>query len=403
MSSTLAQALDLLGIGDDEALSALSQTPGAPARGSRVRASRVRASRWPDGRNYWLGLCPIDPDGPGRGTARDVRRVPALWADLDVKAGGLPSLEVAEAVIGDLAAILGSEPVYVTMTGHGVQPVWAIEPDDSHDVARATTLLRRWGLLVRIVARAHGGDADHVYDVARVLRVPGSTNVKDPQAPVPTSWETRPGRPVSLDELADALDAHAVPELDEQEATAEPSPAGSWPWAESTCAYVRAMIAGWATAAPSARHPWIVGQAVRLACAHRLGCLTQQDHEAALDALQARSDALRAHDGRRPDEVRGDALPWAVALVELKTHDDCRHELGDHTHDRAEPTLIEASEGERALLPALDDLDPTVRDLVLDLLRRAEARRIVAEVEAARANTRPTDVGLLGEVLARAP
>ena len=41
------------------------------------------------------------------------------------------------------------------------------------------------------------------------------------------------------------------------------APAG-WVWAETTCAYVGRMIAGWATDTPTARNPWHYGNRIRL-------------------------------------------------------------------------------------------------------------------------------------------
>lgn len=57
----------------------------------------------------------------------------ALWADLDteeaaphLKAQGIPTWALAWELIGDLSEILGTRPLHVTMTGHGLQPVWGL-------------------------------------------------------------------------------------------------------------------------------------------------------------------------------------------------------------------------------------------------------------------------------------
>jgi hypothetical protein len=60
------------------------------------------------------------------------------------------------------------------------------------------------------------------------------------------------------------------------------------------------MVAGWATDTPTARHPWLVGQAVRLAAAHRIGCITEADHATAGRALVARfRGLLKANPARK--------------------------------------------------------------------------------------------------------
>ena len=70
----------------------------------------ARVAALPDRADIYFGVNPITGPariGAGRGTAKDVTRLAALWADLDVKSGACPNLEVARTIIDDLSRILG--------------------------------------------------------------------------------------------------------------------------------------------------------------------------------------------------------------------------------------------------------------------------------------------------------
>lgn len=149
--------------------------------------------------DVWYGTGVLRPDlTSGRGLAIDVVGVRELFADLDVKPGGLPSWDAARDAISDLSDILNDKPAAVVNTGHGLQPHWKIERGsstdwkDHHDPRwlKATALFRQWGRMVAHVAEKHGGSVDNVFDLSRVLRCPGTSNVdKNPDAPLRTALE----------------------------------------------------------------------------------------------------------------------------------------------------------------------------------------------------------------------
>ena len=361
--SDLRACIDAIGYEPGEHLSVLIQRPGDEPKGRRMTpAALVALVERAAGINVWSSVTVVTPEGPRRGGAADVVRIPAIWADLDHAPNKLPTWDAVNAVVETLADLVEADPVYVTMTGHGLHPVWAIEPEDSHDVERLAPLLRRWQLLVKAVAKRHGGSADTVSDPCRVLRAVGSTNYKDPERPVPTAVEIRNGRPLSADELADVLDAYNVPEADATESEETVAPSGSWEWGTSTCAYVSAMVGSWAQDNPEARHPWAVSQATRLAAAHRLGCITQDDHAAAVQALTGRMAELcrRPSDPRTftPDEITGKtgALVWGVLKVETFHEARAHTELGDHHRDDPPTPGDPADPDTWPTLHPLDDL-----------------------------------------------
>lgn len=83
------------------------------------------------------------------------------------------------------------------------------------------------------------------------------------------------------------------------------------------------------------RHQWAMNRAVRLAAAHRLGCITQEGLTTALEHLERSlehwCDTVGTPRDVHPDEV-GSAYRWAVDKVATFTDEQTREELGDHKH-----------------------------------------------------------------------
>lgn len=340
MTLTFADLLELLGYEPDEHVSVCRQAPGQPFRADVVTAAAAAGIDLPPTTNLWFGVNPVDGGARGRGTVADVTRLAALYADLDAKQSGLQDFTTAHTVVSVLSELLGTRPSAITLSGNGLQPYWPLE--DSVTGGDAVALLRRFGRLVRHVAQLHGGQVDSVYDLARVLRIPGSTNVKGDPKPVITLADS--GHPLTAAEIDDALRAYGVEELpgDRDNTGSVVADPGRWRWASATCAYVEAMVASWQTSTPSARHPWLVSQFTRLACAHRLGCITEGDYAEACTRLTTRFDVLLGTGEKRraqPGEI-ADAASWGVLCAAAKNDADVRAELGGHVHSDATLDLI---------------------------------------------------------------
>ena len=141
------------------------QDPDDAARYIGVLTERIT-----DGRvDMWFGINPVSSDvAKGRGTEKDVTRLAALYADLDVKPGACPDLDTARLLIDDVSDVLGMRPVAVIQSGHGLQPIWAVERRSAstlkypHD---AKNLLQRFRHAVEFVAACHGCTVDPVFDL----------------------------------------------------------------------------------------------------------------------------------------------------------------------------------------------------------------------------------------------
>ncbi|HTX96844.1 MAG TPA: hypothetical protein VME67_19505 [Mycobacterium sp.] len=238
---------DVLGFTDDEYASLLYEKPGgrpfstvlAPAD-AVTNAAKVSTTA-----NLYFGVNPTK--GParekdGRGKEIDVTRLTALWADIDVKPGACPSLETAHAITDELSTILGTRPSVIVESGHGLHVYWPIADGQlaGGDVGPLRALVQRWGRLVRTVAEKRGvAVIDSVFDLARMLRVPGSFNNKSlsngqPAPPVTAYLDT--GGPLTVAEVDERLTEAGFDELpgDRDAVGEEVSPPSEWLWANET-------------------------------------------------------------------------------------------------------------------------------------------------------------------------
>ena len=188
------------------------------SQGIPVHEAGSRVASFPPDTNAWFQINPSGNATGGRSTATSVTRLAALWLDLDVKAGGMPTMGDAEKVISTLSHLLGTRPAVIIHSGHGLQPIWPIDPDDpAADLTtgdnrhQATTLLARFGDLARRTAAAYGGDIDSVFDLPRLLRAPGTTNTKPGLPPAPATAHLDSGHPLTVPQVQEVLNAHQAP------------------------------------------------------------------------------------------------------------------------------------------------------------------------------------------------
>ena len=131
-----------------------------------------------DTQNIYVGVGLYGDVKKGRGTAKDVSAIPALWADVDI--GEHDSGKKYPGTIRDAIRVIDlpqASPSIVINSGHGIHAWWLlIEPltaEDDH-IAKAAV----WSSVVKNSAARLGYEVDGVGDVSRVLRVPGTFNHK---------------------------------------------------------------------------------------------------------------------------------------------------------------------------------------------------------------------------------
>jgi hypothetical protein len=350
--------LGTLGFSSDEFVSLrYEDAVGEPHTAVMVPADAVvAAAKIPATANAYFGVNPTK--GPARtkckrGKEADVTRLTALWVDLDVKPSGCGSLDVAHTIVDDLSAVLGTRPSATVKSGHGLHAYW--EVSDGHvvdgDVGPVRALLKRWGRLAVVVGGKRGVAVDNVFDLPRMMRIVGSWNNKsrtNGADPLPVTGHLDTGAPLTVAEVDERLTEVGIPEEDEDGPGREQvsDPAG-WTFAERTCGYMAAFLDGLPGDGPKSgggRHQWLLKEAVRLACAWRLGCITEPDYRRAGQLLEQRLTQLRAATKQQAGRFEvANAIKFGVEVAAAKTDGQARTELGDHTHDEHTETAYSMS------------------------------------------------------------
>jgi P4 family phage/plasmid primase-like protien len=355
MTLTLDQLLrEVLGYTDDEFVSISTTAPGRDFSSMVVPVGNAQGvvDALSEGANVYHGVNPIREGVAGRGKAGDVTRLSALWADIDHKDSGAGNADTAAAIVTGVSAALGMEPAAVVSSGGGLHPYWGIADGaigTDEDRAAAQALLDRFKVLVKRVAESHGGGVDSVFDLPRVLRTPGTTHLKDPNNPRPVIGTRGTGTPLTLAQVAAALDAAGIPQTVVKAASTPRQPraprpgsmqsaASGWTFATEACEYALSVIKGWGADVPSdGRHQWLLSQMTRLSAMHRRGCLTAEAYDAAYIALDTRFHTLCAEgisgDVREvPANEVSDAAEFGRNRVEQMDDADVDAELGGHIH-----------------------------------------------------------------------
>ncbi|RDV81691.1 DUF927 domain-containing protein [Ammonifex thiophilus] len=143
-----------------------------------------------------------------RGAAGDVVALPGLWVDADCqegihKAGNLPAKGEALQTLLDLPV----PPTVVVDSGGGLHAYWLFrEPwafGGEDDRREAASLSARFQQALQALWREQNWELDNTSDLARILRVPGTRNWKDPGNPREVKVvHLDPGRRYALEELA---------------------------------------------------------------------------------------------------------------------------------------------------------------------------------------------------------
>jgi hypothetical protein len=158
-----------------------------------------------------VGLSRKPFHGGDRPQATEIDGLGGLWADIDIahpvhkKPGLPPDQDAAMAVV----EAMGLEAGLVIHSGHGLQAWWPLSEvvtfDDEKERRTWKVLARAWALTLKERARALGYTVDMVSDLARVLRVPGTRNAKDPDDIAPVEIIRQSKATISEDDVLSIL------------------------------------------------------------------------------------------------------------------------------------------------------------------------------------------------------
>lgn len=150
-----------------------------------------------------------------RWTNETIAAIPGVWADIDVNGG--PEGKSGAATNVDAALALAEElivPTLVVNSGYGIQAWWLF-----HDVwafenvaARAEAVAMSQGFqgVLKAAARRAGFSIDSTHDLARLMRAPGSLNLKDAAEAVPVALLDDGGPRYTLKEIKEIASQHVV-------------------------------------------------------------------------------------------------------------------------------------------------------------------------------------------------
>lgn len=285
----------------------------------------------------------------GRGKKKDYTRLAALWVDADYKLTGWKpgeEPEGAQDLLADLRnrleTLLGAPAGFITYSGNGEHWIWPLKPSEQarhehreKDCPLCDGILNPWHLVVNQQAAKLGLDTpDNVHDIPRVLRAPGSYNLK--QKPGRETFTLRADRLQYVD-IADAKRAinTATKPANKQPATRPPADADYWEpnSRQEPCNYVQRMVNAWPSDAPATgRHNWLISQAYRLTAAEQLGCLGSEVRQAENTLENAFMNAIAGDRQPSPPDEFARALADARTKTRGKSDSELRAELGGHNH-----------------------------------------------------------------------
>jgi hypothetical protein len=145
-----------------------------------------------DDHNLYFGVATRNRRLVGaRGGKEDCLLLPFLFADLDIRD---PKRHQGDkrypATRHDALALverLPLPPTVIVSTGGGIHVYWKLDP--ALTIGEAEPILARLKLTLFRLAAEHGVEIDNVFEVARMMRLPGSVNNK--AAPVPVGGPLR--------------------------------------------------------------------------------------------------------------------------------------------------------------------------------------------------------------------
>ena len=172
-----------------------------------------------------VGLARRDYGPAHRCGSDEVAGLTGFWADLNLRSDA-HNKKALPATIPDALSIIPAlmPPTIVVSTGNGAHAWWLFkEPylfDNDQERKDAARLVTRWQTLLRLRASQHGWAFDRLSDLARVLRIPGTINAKDPNNLKEVSVHSTTDRRYNLSDFEEFLDEASIPTPEAEERAA---------------------------------------------------------------------------------------------------------------------------------------------------------------------------------------
>ena len=173
-----------------------------------------------------VGLANRDYGPTHRCPSKEIAGLAGFWADFDVTSQAHPK-KALPATIEDALAIIPAvlQPTIVVATGNGAhawwlfRKPWIFQNDDER--RKAAALIARLHSLLRYNSSQRGWAFDRLADLARVLRIPGTVNAKDPSNPKEVKVYSFTDHRYDACDFERYLDEQAIPDTEEEERAAK--------------------------------------------------------------------------------------------------------------------------------------------------------------------------------------
>ncbi len=172
-----------------------------------------------------VGLAGKDYGPARRCVSGEVTGITGIGCDFDLLSVAHPAKSLPKTVEEALRIFPPTmRPTITILTGNGMHCWWLLKepyifdnPEDREDVVR---IFARWHTMLRLRAAAHGWAYERLADLARILRIPGTRNYKDPANPKDVVVHTCSDARYNLSDFAEFLDDSAIPDPEAQETAA---------------------------------------------------------------------------------------------------------------------------------------------------------------------------------------
>jgi hypothetical protein len=172
-----------------------------------------------------IGLSAKDYGPARRCVSEEVTAIAGLAGDFDVLSEahkGKPLPQTIEQALSLLPPSM--PPTIILLTGNGIQAWWLLkEPyvfENDQDRCNVAHAMTRWHTMLRFNSAARGWTYERLADLARVLRVPGTKNLKDPANAKDVTLHSTTDRRYNLSDFTDFMDAAGIPDPEAQEKAA---------------------------------------------------------------------------------------------------------------------------------------------------------------------------------------
>jgi len=229
-----------------------------------IEESAAAVAETPQDVYVGVGLSPRDYGPSRRCPSEEIACIAGVWADFDLQSEA--HKKALPAAIPDALSVIpaGMPPTIVVATGNGAHAWWLFkEPwvfENDQERQDAARLIARWHTLLRLNAAARGWAFDRLSDLARVLRIPGTINGKDPANPKQVTVDRFTGQRYNFCDFEEVLDMTAIPDPEAEERAARE-------WAERfknkplvidlTARIPQEMLDGWMAQDIRFRNTWL--------------------------------------------------------------------------------------------------------------------------------------------------